>query len=436
MANSTSTTLVRVDRVSPGYDPAAFYRELVYDKEHSIKEIEMIYGESYGGYGITYTMYCFVDSYANAQRLAQTLAGRRHGKSHLSSKMRLSDFLRDEKAMPKTKTVRFDGLPDARRHAIVCELFNESSFALVVDELDPNDWEKSADQYIEHVENLYDSVLVRFKNVQSAWSIVRQYNGTCYKNDTIYLTCVDDDELNGILEEKKAKDKNVMYFIPEIKPGASRQEIDKVFAPHVPDDVQMPPGKHYAFVFMRPNAAAEFMETYTKAIAEDKYKKFRRVGWNWQVNLGRKGNKANRGSAAPSAEFKAVPASGRIDTETYGGYSNLPMKVDVLVNKESLPTPAPATTPAPIQGHVEIRVSGLPYAATEENVHRLFENAQFQVQGTKLDNTYKGNAHAIVKLDSPAEAQRAISTLTGRNLVGRKGPKNLKCKITVLMEST
>ncbi|KAF9737536.1 hypothetical protein PMIN06_003670 [Paraphaeosphaeria minitans] len=131
----------------------------------------------------------------------------------------------------------------------------------------------------------------------------------------------------------------------------------------------------------------------------------------------------------PAAFYKEFLVN---EEATFGGDAvwETPWEV-ALERKDPEPVPAPAP-----QGPVEVRVNGLPYAATEENVHKLFDKVQFQVLRMKLDNTFKGNAHAVVKLASHAEAERAISTLTGRNLAGRKGPKNLKCKVTVVMEST
>ncbi|KAF2448975.1 hypothetical protein P171DRAFT_509384 [Karstenula rhodostoma CBS 690.94] len=300
--------------------------------------------------------------------------------------------------MPKTKTVRFVNLSLHHQNKIIWDLFDESHCAGFIDDDDPED-------------------KVKYASDTTAY----------YKNGTIYLTCADDRELYDFFnerEEKKASGKCVNFFIPKFKPGASKQDVCKVLTPYVRNDIQMRPGQPFAFVFMRPDAAAAFMETYMKTMAEEK--KWRRDGLNYQVRWGDQ-TKGNGGQRSPAAEFKAVPASGPTDTETCGGFSNCPVNTDT----PRVFRPAPAA--APVQGPVKVRVNGLPYAATEEHIRRVFENAQFQVEQLELNNTIGSDIHAVVMLVSQAEAKRALSTLNGQNLVSvRKGPKNLKCKIAIV----
>lgn len=452
-----STRLVRVTHVSPGYDPVTFYEDLIYDAERpKIQEIEMIEGDAPKGYGRTGTMYCFVNSDADAEFLRDKLSGHIHGKQHLLSTMeasivpvteapgektlkRLSDFLRVKKTIPKTKTVLFEGLPPAHPHAFIRDLFNEANFSLGAGGYDDMDeGQKSAHEYIEYIKDRGErgeEFLVRFKDVGTAMDMVVEYNGTYHKNGTIYLTCVANDELDVVVPPKE--DKQVQLFIPKVKPNASRQDIVGLFAPHVPSDVQMNPGTPFAFVYMHPMPASAFMHSYEQTMS--KYGQFRYKGWNYTINWGKKnkGNNKKSAYAAPSAEFKAVPTSGPIDEDTYGGFSNIPVEVAAPVKQIGAQKdgPAPVPTPASSQGPVKVGVNGVPYAATEDHVRTMFSNAQFEVLELDLNKNTKDNIHAVVKLASQSEAQRAISTLSGRSLVGRKGPKSLKVPIQVMKES-
>jgi hypothetical protein len=408
------------------------------DLRHHVTDIEMVFGELYGNMADkTSTMYCFVDSPANAKRLVEYWNGQRYGMSHLSMKMiaeivpmteapgdsavmRLSDFFRAKEAMSSTKTVRFDQLPYAHRTKTIRELFESSRYATVFDEEDYDREEKYSSDYIQYIHECEDGgVLVRFKDSVSARQIVNEYNGTYYKNATIYLTCVDDKELDGIMEERaqaKANNKTRALFIGAVKPGASTEDVRKMFAPHVPQDVQMQPGKRFAFVFMHEDAAAKFMADNWDSEQRKTWKKH--GGWKYIVKYAndKKGG-GKRAASAPPKEFKATPASGPIDTETYSGYSNFPAKIAAPVKevKAALPKPSPAH----VQGPAKVRVAGLAYAATEDHIRRVFENAKFEVEEVVLNNSIARDIHAVVKLVSQAEAERAISTLNGRKILKR-----------------
>ncbi|KAJ4356486.1 uncharacterized protein N0V89_004520 [Didymosphaeria variabile] len=430
---NSSSTLVRVTNLSPGTDPIVFYNDILpFDLQDSVSEIEMVLGRYYGRiFRSTSTMYVFMDSHDSAQRAVQELDGLEWGKSHLCMPMtlkivplteapgaaalkRLSDFLAIQKSMPDSKTVRFDNIPSAHKSKVVRELFDESTFALYIDEDVPNDTEKSSNDWIKYIQD-GDELLVRFVDVDSAKNIVLEYNGTYYKNETIYATCVDDKALDDIVEEReqaKLNNTTAKLFIGAVKPGASTEDVRKMFAPHVPKDIQMQPGKSFAFVFMHEDAAAKFMAAYPNGKKHG--------GWNYRVKYAndKKGGKGKRVPAASVGEFMATPASGPIDTETYGGYSSIPVKVEAPVKKVALPKPAPA--PAPVQGPVMVRVNGLAYAATEDQVRKVFENAKFQVEEVVLHNSIASDIHAVVKLASHEEAERALSVLNGRKILKRK----------------
>ncbi|KAL1606502.1 hypothetical protein SLS60_003907 [Paraconiothyrium brasiliense] len=433
---ASSNTLVRVSNLSPGTDPIVFYNDILHpDMQDSVIEIELVLGPIYG-YVLqkTSTLYVLMDSRDSAQRAVQELDGLKYGKSHIYMPMtleivpvteapgtaalkRLSDFFAVQKSMPSTKTVRFDNMPYAHKSKLVTELFDDAHFSssspsFMYDD-DEDDSEMSSGDYIKYIHDGGDSILVRFADVHSATCMVSMYNGTYFKNETMYATCVEDKELDGLMvgrEQNIADGNTAKLFIGAVKPGASAQDVRKMFAPHVPKDIQMQPGKNFAFVFMYKDAAAKFMATNPNG------KKY--GGWNYRVKYAndKKGGKGKSAPAAPAPEFKATPASGPIDTETFGGYSNLPVKAEVSVKKVALPKPAPA----PIQGPVKVRVNGLAYAATEEHVRNVFKNAKFQVEVVVVNNSIASDIHAIVKLANHAEAERACSVLNGRKILKRK----------------
>jgi hypothetical protein len=290
--------------------------------------------------------------------------------------------------MPRTSTVCFTRLPQGHINKTIAHLVNESCCVANGGSF------LSAGSLVKGIEEKYDDegkVLVRFADVDTAECMVDEYNGTWYKNSTIYAVCVADKEFTSQIAGDRSNPaaKAVKLFV-SMRPGtsASSEDIRKMFAPHVPKDVHIPAGKNFAFAFLHQDAAAKFLATYPAG------KKF--------------GNQTYRVKYADQKQ--KGKASG-------GFYTTAPLKKSPSTASKPM---VPYAAPPVVQGPPTVRFNGLAYATTEENIRSLFVKAKFEVKDIVLNNSIANDIHAVVKLVSHVEVERAKSTLKGRSVLKRK----------------
>lgn len=213
MADLRNSNLVLMSNMPDGTEPAHVYTRYLY-KDESIEEIEEAYCVEtptglYGGFFLHFK------TPADAQKFAfqhdKTSAG---DLSHIYKKeievkvipvsvapkpddvqLRLTDFLRDSKAMMRTKTVRIRGMVTLHPIRHVRKMCDDA-FELYNPNDDPmwgpiaTDWNPHLTQIVLDTSCLNDEVLVRLSSEEAASHIVSVYNGSYHNNATTYAVCV------------------------------------------------------------------------------------------------------------------------------------------------------------------------------------------------------------------------------------------------------
>ena len=321
MSDLNNSTLVFMTNMPDGTEPAYIYNLYHLSDGDSVTEIEEAYGES-----CEYGFYLYFKTPADAQafnlRLDKSSAGEFshiYKKEinvkviHMSAapdavdvKLRLTDYLHANKAMPRTKTVRIRGMVTRSPLAHVKRMLNEA-FDLYNPNDDPMYGPVATDYhpgfkhvFIDHA--CFDNeAIVRLTSEDAAKHIVGTYNGWYYNNTTTYAVCVDDEEIEAFIEmeEEQSKRKTAHLFIPQVKPNASEDTVRNAFAPYEVYDVNMKSGKRWAHVFMAGDDAEKFFKVHPQG-------KFY-GGWFYKVRPGHDGKKAKakRTIAGPSSAAQA-----------------------------------------------------------------------------------------------------------------------------------
>lgn len=406
--------------------------------------------------------FCYVDGLANAQAIAGKLnqQGVLHVYPHAYKVIqvevvpmseapdeairRLSDFLRTEANMPRTKTVEFRGLPRQTVSAIheMSERCFEFAKNMGLDEWnfplgDPN---HDTNPRVVKIEGSLGDSTVRFSSESAAKDMVSMYNGSFWKNGVVYAECVDDSEMDHHFQQGSSG-KQTKLFIPKVKPGASKEVVRAVFAPYKVEDIQMQPGKNFAFVFMHQDAATKFMSTLNNPDGKHHNK------WFWVIKTDQKKKRGKAAAALPDSKYKVTPASGPLSRDTTDvayGISHLSIagsSNEAITDNDGYPSIGgqPWTTQATITHRqttkvpevtvamktpnnqspkvtAKIRLSTLPRAATEEHVQKFFE-------GYPVQEIVLGQGEATVTIMGQAEAEEAQLVLNNNKsykILGKK----------------
>ena len=361
-------------------------------------------------------MYCYIDTPENAQDIARrngvfTMSRFSNANTKLSVElvsvsdapaddaisMRLSDFLRDEKNALRTKTVQFRQLPTNNTISNVKEMIEESG-------LENGEFNDDSNPGVVHIDSNSGSgiALARFSSVSAAMEIVLCYNGYYWKNSTVYLECVPDSEMDVPMDNQQYGGSTSTMFIGAVKPGASKEDIRKLFEPHVPKDINMPPGKRCAFVFLPRNAAEKFMNDFPNGKRYD--------GWTYRVQFSQK-DKKRRERHSSYVSNAPAPAHSVSDTVT-------------LASSVSIAT-APA---APIDQGVKdvtahkkddklstVRLSGFYASTTEQQIHDLCKFNKINPIAIHM-----GNGQADLLFHMKNQAEDAELFLDQKKIQGQK----------------
>jgi hypothetical protein len=456
MFDRTQCALLKMTNLPDGAEPAWVYTAILY-RNPTVQEIEMAPG----------AFYCYVDSTADAQSIAANcnrrvvLAEYAHTYKEIfvevvpmtqapaTTGLCLSDFLRTEKDILKTKTVQFRGLPRGHPTRAVKEM-SEKCFEYLEnldDEFSPTGYANTdTNPRIVSIDaSNGNEVLVRYSSEHTAAEIVSNYNVSFWKNNVVYVECVADSEME--IQPKMSTGKQTKLFIPKVKPGASKEDIRAVFPPHECQDILMPPGKSFAFVFLYQEAATKFLNALEQPGGK------RHNGWFWVIKTDQKKSRKNAAPATPDSKYEMTPVSGPLRKvegavdPTYGigrlsvigDDKGSAQKSSAFINtQETSQTYASGQTWAPqgaatrkpmnaadtkVSGKAsvqsvqktaaKIRVSGIPRAASEEQVRKFFEGYQVELN----------QGMAIVTMPDHQEAEEAQLVLNNnklRKLFGKK----------------
>ncbi|KAL1606504.1 hypothetical protein SLS60_003909 [Paraconiothyrium brasiliense] len=329
MLDRTQCTLVKMTNMPYDAAPAWIFTNML-GRSPAIKEIELAAGD----------YYCYVDTPADAQCIVTKFNDHGVLKEYPHAykvigvvvvamaeapaanivRLRLIDFLRTEENRPRTKTVQFRGLPRKHPGRAIMEM-SEKCFNCSQDLDDDlyltDDANTDTDPHVVKMEAHDGKALVRFSSKDAAAEMVSEYNGGFWKNRVVYAEFVADSEMDKIIQAKISTGKQTKLFISKVKPGASKEDIRAVFAPYECQDIQMPPGKPFAFVFMYQDAATRFSNALEKL--NGKY----HDGWFWTIKSDKK-SEGKAGPAVPDHKYQVTPASGPVRNDagatdiTYG----------------------------------------------------------------------------------------------------------------------
>ncbi|KAJ4356488.1 uncharacterized protein N0V89_004522 [Didymosphaeria variabile] len=405
MLDLTQCTLVKMTNMPYSAAPAWIFTKIL-DRNSAVKEIEM----APGGY------YCYVDTPDCAQSIVAQFDYQGVLEEYLHAykvicvgvvpmaeaptantvSLRLTDFLRTEENMPHTKTVQFRGLP--RKHP------GHDFYPIDHANTDTN-------PHVVKIEACDGKALVRLSSKDAAAEMVSMYNGSFWKNDVVYAEFVADSEMDDIIQTKMPG-KQTKLFIQKVKPGASKEDIRAVFAPHECQDIQMPPGQPFAFVFMYQEAAAQFSDSLDKP--NGKYHN----GWFWRIKSNKKKSEGNAAPAVPDSKYQPLVDEWWISKATIAFEKNI--AVPKTATNASIQCDSKASEHSNGQSTPEaaskIRVTGIPRSATEEHVRKFFE-------GYPVKEIVLNQGIAIVAVTSQHQAEEAQLVLNNNKrhkLLGKK----------------
>ncbi|KAL1606505.1 hypothetical protein SLS60_003910 [Paraconiothyrium brasiliense] len=396
-----------------GTEPAWIWKSLLYREfGRKVKEIEM-----------ANDFYVHTDTPATAQAIVARFDGTGCGeKSHLYKKaisvkaipmteapeedrvrLRLTDFLKTEAHMPRTKTVLVRGLPHGHPKAAVKAMCDQ-----IIDDWNINDdpalgpLTKDLQPRVLHIEMgiMTNDALVRFTSWEVADEMVAVLNGGFWNNATTYAECVPNSELDEVMPDKTTQGATAKLFIGGVKPGASFNDIRDLFHPHVPKDIHMAPGgRRFAFVFLPKNAAEKFMNDFPNGK--------RHGGWTYHVTYADKKGKANPRKMTQSYQ-SSVPA-------TWGALAasarNNPIGKASSTEKEN--TAVKFETQIPVMSTV--RLSGLVFSTSQDLVRDFCEMHNVYPQ-----EIHVVNGQATIKFRGSRDADHAALILNQKKIQQKK----------------
>lgn len=417
------SAIVSIQDLPHGIEPAFLFRH--FQGTQYKTEIEEIFGWE-GGSPIDYIVFRTV---ATAQAFVHTKNAQKenfgvhgqtrklraafvHSEVDLGDRIRLSNFLkdRDNEAQVRTKTIEITNLPHNSIEANVNEIL-DPFMQNYIEDGDGSSQDESAE--IEWKTLNRGTALVRFETASFARAAVDGWNGTYWKNATIYIKCVPDEEFSDIVAEREAiaaerqlsGGKDVMLQVRNIKYDANVDYIRRVFHPYKLKDVNIPAGnKGFAYTFMTPQECTAFFMRYPNGMR-----------WHFEgrsIKVKVDGKSKSKSKFVMPITSSAIASAPNMATKNVNGLAMATSSMSI--------GPRTTAAAAPIPVHLrfanDVRVDNLHSSTTKLDVQELFKGFKPALTPTKV--IMKGT-FAWVKFESREEAQRSVPRVNGKKIRGR-----------------
>jgi RNA recognition motif-containing protein len=371
----TSSHTVQISNFDGGADPAYVFRLFKRDAS-KVKEIWMG-GHSCQGQGAVVQFYNEEDADDAVEALHETQQGPNGRKIRVElvgddvappeGTSLLSSFLEEQENNIITSTVLITDFPWEHTRRKVNEFIKDQFGEDALYEIDTGEGDID---FVWCPEAGFGEAYIRFKST-AEW-FVDEWNGNYWRNETLYVKYVSDEELRDIEEEravKKGAGPSARLVVRNFPPDVTTEYIRLAFQLHTVNDIQFPPNKKSAFVFMSRDDGDQILKKY-----QNGYRLQGRMLFVEEMMKGKGKGKNKR------------------PTGSMGG----------LVEK----------TAALSLKTVDLKLNKVPFNATEQDMRTFFN--RFQLRKIVMKEGY-----AFVGMDGEQEAQRAVQQLNRKKMLGR-----------------
>lgn len=319
-------------------------------------------------------------------------------------KCRLSIFLREqeEESAFQSMTVLVSGLNQSHELKHLREMLGPQRDERM--DLDEMEFEL-VDFWDTYISDYRGTALVRFHDASLAGvvAIVKEWNGTYFKNNTVYMKCVPDSEYDKVSKKKDGPGASLTgrVHMNNLPPGADLDYIRRVLHKYEIGDQSFIMGGKTAVLYLEATDAKDILTRFPDGIRFQGRKHF------FSEWVGGKKGKGIRGAPARSMQS---PSPGDGLTEKVAGL-NLGSNLGPQSSNWRSRAPPNNRTPQNVN---QVIVRNLAFTASEQDIRQLFGEAY------TITRIAQKKGFAFVTLGSQEQALKAIRELHGHHVLGRK----------------